>query len=106
MENNFKDNLENQIKVPLNEVESFLREYEVGRMKNEFTERVVSLLIVSLGLITALAWGGTIEDIFAVIFNGVNTIPEKIIYSLSVTLIAVVTSAFLSRFVGRGKTKK
>lgn len=88
-------------KTSMSQIKEFLKEYELLRVKNEFMERTISLLIISLGLITAMAWDDTIKDIFNLIFNGIETLPEKIVYSLSVTLIAVVASVGLSRLVKR-----
>jgi hypothetical protein len=104
MENKPENSLEEGTKMSLSQVREFLKEYEILRVKNEFLEKIVSLVIVSLGLITAMAWDGAIKDTFNLIFDGVNTLREKVIYALTITFIAVVVSVVLSRLVKKKKS--
>jgi hypothetical protein len=49
-----------------------------------------TLIISALGLVAALAWNDTIKLIFTEIFGTPNQIMPMIIYSVTVTIIAVI----------------
>jgi ABC-type spermidine/putrescine transport system permease subunit II len=58
----------------------------------------MTLVIASLGLMTALAWDDTLRTIFGLIFKEAS-LGEKILYSLIVTLIAVIVSLIIGKWL-------
>ncbi len=84
-------------------MEDFLEEYKINKTKDDFLLRTVTLLIASLGLVTALAWEEAIKEIFISIFGELHDIGHKVLYALIVTLIAVIVSIILGKIITRKK---
>ena len=59
--------------------------------------RLVTIVIAAMGLITALAWDRTLEDIFTYLFGPLNSLSRKITYAVVITLLAVTITILLRR---------
>jgi hypothetical protein len=84
------------------ETKELLRDLKVDRVADQFSNRVITLVIASLGLTTALAWDDTLKQLFHAIFGSSDTLADKLLYSILITLIAVIITLVLARAV-RGK---
>ena len=86
------------------ELEKVLEKYELQRIHTDLFEKIVLLVIASLGLITALAWDTALTHLFRELFGGNETLAEEVTYALIITVIAAVVSVLLSRSL-RNKQK-
>jgi len=68
-------------------------------MKKEVIEKLVALIIAAFGLIAALAWNGAIQSIFKNVFGESDSLGAMIIYAVIVTIIAVVVTIWMSKFI-------
>lgn len=92
-------------RLSFEETEELLKEIHVEQVANQFSNRVITLVIASLGLTTALAWDDTLKELFTAIFGPANTLGDKLLYSILVTIIAVVVTIVLARLL-RKRHKK
>ena len=86
--------------------EEFMNEENVLDIKTDFMDRLVTIIIAALGLITALAWDRTLEDIFTEYFGPLTSLSHKIIYAGVITVIAVTVTIFLRRMFIRKEKKR
>jgi uncharacterized membrane protein len=93
-------------KLTVIELEKILEQYEVQRIHTDVFEKIIILVIASLGLITALAWDTALGSLFKKIFNGQETLTEELTYAVVVTLIAAVVSVILGRSIKQKGNKK
>jgi hypothetical protein len=87
--------------ISYKETRELLDEFRVNHLANQFSNRVATLVIASLGLTTALAWDDTLHEIFHAIFGSTETLSDKIFYSILVTLVAVIITIVLARSIRR-----
>ena len=92
-------------KIEVSEVEKFLETYELHRIHSHIFERVATLIIAALGLIAALAWDEALRGIFEQLFQGEETILEKISYALVITVIATIVSVILGKLYIKRRKK-
>ena len=78
-------------------VEEFKEEMEYKNAKSEFMGKVVTLLIASFGLVTAFAWDETLKSFFEESFGPLDTLHQKFLYSVLITILAVGVSVALGR---------
>jgi len=105
MENNPIGNSKEKIELGLDEMEKFLKKYELEKIHQGFFEKIAILIIASFGLIAALAWDQALKLIFTDIFNGLETVGQKLLYATIITIIATILSIILSKmFLNRQKT--
>lgn len=73
---------------------------ESARLRNEMRERTVGFIAAALGLVAGLAWNDAIKAGIEYLFPlGQNTLFAKFAYAIIVTLIAVVVTMSLVRFI-------
>lgn len=80
--------------------EEFLSDFEdsvIGRITSRFWGRVFTLIIASLGLVTALAWDEALRDIFKKLFKINDTVWASLLYAVIVTVIAVVITMGIAK---------
>jgi hypothetical protein len=92
-------------RLSFEETEELLKEIHVEQVANQFSNRVITLVIASLGLTTALAWDDTLKELFRAIFGSADTLSDKLLYSVSVTLIAVIITLILARSIKKRAKK-
>ena len=92
-------------RLSFEETDELLREIHVEQVANQFSNRVITLVIASLGLTTALACYDTLKQLFQAIFGAADTLGSKLLYSILVTLIAVLTTLLLARFLRKRRKK-
>jgi hypothetical protein len=90
--------------VSYKETRELLQELKVDHLANQFSNRVITLVIASLGLTTALAWDETLRGIFHALLGSTDTLTDKLLYSVLVTLVAVIITIILARSLN-GKKK-
>lgn len=78
------------------EWEKFLEEYHLTNLHTKFIDRTVTVVLASLGLITALAWDDALKALFTALV-GHETVAQKLTYALIVTLIAIVATSVIRR---------
>ena len=73
-------------------------------VKDEFTnlgkkskEQVTTLIISAFGLVAALAWNTAIQGVFVLVFGKTSSVAAMLGYAVSVTIIAVIVTIYLSR---------
>ncbi len=92
-------------RLSFDETKELFKELSVHNFTNEFSSRIVTLVIASLGLTTALAWDDTLKELFHALFGPGDSLTDKLFYSTSVTLLAVVVTLVLARIL-KGKFNK
>lgn len=83
-----------------------LEQFEIRQIKRQFVDKLITLSIASLGLITALAWDETLRDLFRSFFGSSESLSDKFLYSSLITILAVVISIILGKFFFKSKIKK
>jgi uncharacterized membrane protein YidH (DUF202 family) len=78
---------------------------ELKRLQREIIDNFSTLLTTAFGLVAALAWNGAIQAIFKQLFGTPDAIIPMITYAVTVTIIAVVVTIWISRIAERLKTK-
>jgi len=66
-------------------------------MKAEVIEKLAALITAAFGLIAALAWNGAIQSIFKQVYGEASTIGAMIVYSVIVTIIAVIATIWIGK---------
>jgi hypothetical protein len=85
------------------ETKELLKELKLHTVADQFSSRVITLVIASLGLTTALAWDDTLKELFHAIFGANDGLADKLFYSILITLIAVIITLMLARIMRRKK---
>jgi len=88
------------------ELEKILEQYELNRIHTDVVEKIVILVIASLGLISALAWDTALGSLFRKLFGGEQTLAEEITYAVVITVVAAVVSVLLGRSLKQKSSKK
>ena len=100
------EKLNKEIKISSKDIREFLEEYKINKIENEFNKRVITLIIASLGLITALAWDETLKDIYVKLFGNLDNLSSKIFYSLTITLLSVIISIIATKKIRKRNRRK
>ena len=64
----------------------------IEKVKREFKERVITLILGGFGLVAVLAWNEAIKTLFETIFPKQSELIGKFIYAIIVTIIVVLVS--------------
>ncbi len=101
-------NLKNikDLRISVKDIKEFLKDYRIDKVEDEFRRRVVTLIIASLGIVTALAWDSTLKEIYIRLFGDLDLLSDKIFYSLAITLLSVIVSVMVGKSFIKKKTKK
>ena len=78
---------------------------KVEAVREKFVDRLATLVTAAFGLVAALAWNDTIRAIFTEVFGTPNHIGASLIYSIIVTLIAVIAIMLVNRAASTIKGK-
>ena len=71
-------------------------------VKGEILEKMAALIAAGFGLVAALAWNSTIQNIFKR-FQGEDSILGQLIYAIVITIIAVMATIYIGKAVERAK---
>lgn len=74
---------------------------QVNEMKNQVAETMATLITTAFGLIAALAWNETIKAIITEFVGKGNGITGLLIYSIIVTIIAVIATILIARVIAK-----
>jgi hypothetical protein len=88
---------QNDLKVSLEKTEDFFNQIEVEEIKTEFVGRIITLVVASFTLITALAWEDIFKRLFYTFFGPDASLGSEIFYAFILTLVAVIISVVLGR---------
>ena len=90
-------------KSELLESEKLFEKYEIRRMRADFTQHLLVIIIAGVGLIAALAWDDALHKVFEEVFGGTTSVLEKVSYALLVTVIAAIMSVIITSILKKGK---
>jgi len=79
---------------------------EVGEVRREFKEKVITLILGGFGLVTALAWNEAIKTLFETLFPKKSELVGKFIYAAIVTIIVVLLSLQFKKISRISERKK
>ncbi len=69
-------------------------------------ERTGEYLVAALGLVAGLAWNDAIKSLIEELFPiAKNTIVVKFGYAVLITVVVVIASVYIIRFIGGGEKK-
>lgn len=74
-------------------------EKEIKQVKEEFKEKVITLVLGGFGLVAALAWNEAIKTFFETIFPKTSALIGKFVYAIIVTFIVVILSLQLKKIL-------
>ena len=77
---------------------------EVSKFTKAFWENFITLIVSALGLVAALSWNDTLKATIVVLFPEGSDLAYKFYVSISVTVMAVIITYFLSRIKTDSKT--
>ncbi len=67
-------------------------------LRKEFFKQTTILVTTTFGLVAALAWNGAIQSLFKDIFGTASDTVAMFGYAILITIIAVITIFYFSRF--------
>lgn len=70
-------------------------------MKSQVGETIATLVTTAFGLIAALAWNETIKAIIIQFIGKGNGITGLLIYSIVITIIAVIATILIARIIAK-----
>jgi formate/nitrite transporter FocA (FNT family) len=70
---------------------------EVEKVKKEFKEKTLTLILGGFGLVAALAWNEAIKTLFETLLPKSSALIGKFIYAITVTGIVVFVSYLLKK---------
>jgi len=85
------------IPFPVNIEEAKIR--KLKELKNQMTDKIGTLITAAFGLVAALAWNDTIKMIIKSLLGKAETIWAMIIYAVVVTIMAVIATILVSKFM-------
>lgn len=68
-------------------------------------ETIAALMTAAFGLIAALAWNEAIKALIAEYLSAGSAIAGLFIYAIIVTIIAIIATIIIARYLGRLKTQ-
>lgn len=77
---------------------------EVSKFTRAFKENFITLIVSAMGLVAALSWNDAIKSAIATLFPNESDVIYKFYVAISVTIIAVIITYFLSRIKTNGKS--
>jgi len=75
------------------------------KLKIEILDKIITLVMASLGLVAALAWNEAIQQIFKDIFGQASSTWAMVLYALIITVIVVLLTLKLTRMLDVAKQK-
>jgi len=77
------------------------------KISQEVKQKTLGFVITAFGLVAGLAWNEAIQAIIRQIFPlDKNSVVAKIIYAVLMTLLLVVMTVYLTKFIGADKDKE
>lgn len=76
------------------------------RFGEEVIDKMANLVTFAFGLVAALAWNGAILAIFNEVFGTSQTIPGMLTYAITVTILAVFVTLWVSKVASKAKSNK
>jgi ABC-type Mn2+/Zn2+ transport system permease subunit len=77
---------------------------QVG-MRQDVIRALAALITAAFGLVAALAWNTSIQEIFKVIFGDQSGVVAMIIYAVIVTVLAVIATLAIGRAAAKAGVK-
>ena len=68
-------------------------------LKIEILEKIMDLMIAGFGLVAALAWNDAIKALFSLVFPQASNVIAQFIYAILITIIMVVITVKLGKFL-------
>jgi hypothetical protein len=73
------------------------------KLRHEITNQLLNLITAGFGLVAALAWNQAIQMLIATyiqpLFGKKGSLSSTVIYAVFVTLLAVIVTFYLSKFL-------
>jgi hypothetical protein len=70
------------------------------KIKNEFRKKIVGYIVAAFGLVAGLAWNEAVKALIDFLFPmSQNGLWAKFIYAVIITLILVIVTIYLTRFI-------
>lgn len=82
----------------ISQMEKFMEKYEIRNIRNDFFQKISLLIIASIGFVSAIAWDQALKLIFIEFFGSIDSVWQKILYAVIITIIAVLISIILTKF--------
>ena len=73
--------------------------------KEEFIDKLSTLMTAAIGLVAALAWNGFMTEFFNQTFGEQSTLQARFVYAFVVTAIAVVLIIWISSLAAKAKER-
>jgi hypothetical protein len=77
---------------------------ELRKLQKEMIDKFSTLITTAFGFVVAFAWNGAVQSIFRNVFGITNEVVPSVVYAVSVTVIAVIATIWISRLARRYKT--
>ncbi|RJQ36358.1 hypothetical protein C4552_03665 [Candidatus Parcubacteria bacterium] len=75
---------------------------EGKEIRREVRERTLGYILTAFGLVAGLAWNEAVSELIGYFINvEKNTVIAKFIYAIVITLLVVIASVYLTRFLKR-----
>jgi hypothetical protein len=88
---------EKKIEIGVEELKRFLEKYELNRLHTDFIEKMLLLVLATVGLIAAISWESVLKEVFGIIFGTLSSLEEKVLYAFLITVGATLLSLVVSK---------
>lgn len=77
---------------------------ETRRLEREVRDRTFGYILTALGLVVGLAWNDAIKELINFLFPlERNSLTVQFVYAILLTLIVVVATTYITRYLHRGE---
>ena len=101
-----KDFAKEKTHISLDKMEDVLKKYELEHVHYDFSEKMSFLVMVALGIITAVSWDQVLKMVTEHIFNNLSDDMTKVIYAIFVTIVTVIVSIVLNKLFIKHRKQK
>jgi len=91
--------------ISLGKVQKVLKHKDLMAIRVDFMTRIVTVAVAGLALITVLAWDRALEDLFMRFLGPLDTLEQKMLYAVLITILATLASVILGKYFIRTKKR-
>jgi len=78
-----------------------------GKIKKEFQKKMIGYIVAAFGLVAGLAWNEAIKALIEYFFPmSQSGMLAKFIYAIVITLVLVIVTVYLTRFIAEKEGEK
>lgn len=73
-------------------------------LEREVRDKTFGYILTAFGLVVGLAWNDAIKELISFLFPlGQNSLTARFVYAILLTLVVVVATTYITRYLHRGE---